>query len=80
MDGPMTMTKTCVGGCGVPTGSNWAKGGHDHKLEAQIVKAMGYADDTEGRLALKELVENHMGVKIDCFGFEPEDQTDDGCV
>ena len=60
--------KVCAGGCGEPTSSTWAAPGHDHKLEVQIIRAMGCATDTEGRLALKALVEKHTGFRIDCKG------------
>ena len=50
--------------CGEPEPGS----GHDRKLESQIVKAMGCADDTAGRLALKALVERHTGTRIDCKG------------
>ena len=65
----MATTDTCAGGCGEPTSSTWAtEGGHDLKLVTQMVRAMGCADDTEGRLALKALVEHHTGFRIDCNG------------
>ena len=55
--------KPCACGCGKLTNSLWAQG-HDRKLEAAMIRDMEAAGHPNGLLAIRALVEAHLGREV----------------